>query len=66
METPEQCKLEWKLHPVKGWEMKLTGDCDETLEQIESLPPRKREYLLRRIEVEDHEPSSSSDSSTAS
>ena len=52
METPKRCKVEWKLHPVKGWELKLSGDCGETLEQIESLPPRKREYLMRRIEVE--------------
>jgi len=53
METLKRCNVEWHLDPVKGWELRLTGDCTETLEQIESLPPRKRQYLKRRIVVED-------------
>ena len=53
MTSPEKCELDWKLDPVKGWKLKLSGDCTETLEQIESLPPRKRQYLKRRIEIED-------------
>jgi len=52
METPKRCKYDWQLHPVKGWTLKLSGDCDETLKQIETLPPRKRQYLKRRIEIE--------------
>ena len=64
METPKQCKTDWQFDPVKGWKLKLSGDCGETLEEIEALPPRKRDYLKRRIEVEDYEPSSVS--STAS
>ena len=53
MEAPKPCKIEWHLDPVKGWGIRLTGDCEETLEQIESLPSRKRQYLKRRIIVED-------------
>ncbi len=66
MKTPKLCKYEWQLDPVKGWKLKLSGDCGDTLEQIEALPPRKRQYLKRRIEVEDYEPPASSASSTAS
>ena len=66
MEPPKQCKTDWEFDPVKGWKLRLTGDCAETLEQIESLPSRKRQYLKRRIEVEDYEPPASSASSTAS
>ncbi len=66
MEAPKPCNVEWHLDPVDGWKLRLTGDCAETLEQIESLPPRKRQYLKRRIEVEDYELPASSASSTAS
>jgi hypothetical protein len=52
MESPKQCKTDWEFDPVKGWKLRLTGDCAETLEQIESLPTRKRDYLKRRLVME--------------
>ncbi len=66
MEPLKQCNVAWHLDPEDGWKLRLTGDCAETLKQIESLPSRKRQYLKRRIEVEDYEPPASSASSTAS
>lgn len=53
METPKVCKTELEFDPVRGWTLKLSGDCADIREKIEGLPKRKREYLKRRIEVEE-------------
>ena len=53
MELPKKCKVEWIPDKALGWKLKLSGSCADTLEQIEGLPTRKRQYLKRRIELED-------------
>jgi len=49
---PERCKIHIVNDSVTGWKLKLEGDCSNTLNQIEALPPRRRRYLKRRIETE--------------
>jgi hypothetical protein len=53
MESTKKCNVEWVPDKALGWKLKLSGSCTDTLEQIEGLPTRKRQYLKRRIEVQD-------------
>ena len=48
----DRCAVRVLLHPVKGFELELEGDCADTSKVIEDLPPRKRGYLTRRLRIE--------------
>ena len=50
-EKKEKCEIEYVPDPTTGWKLKLKGDCSETLQKIDDLPPRKRGYVKRRIVV---------------
>jgi hypothetical protein len=52
-DQPERCKIKIVPHPVKGVELELKGNCFDTIKIIESLPPRRSRYFMRRIKVVD-------------
>lgn len=47
------CKLELIKDESLGWKLCLKGNCEATLQVIEDMPPRRRRYLERRLEIED-------------
>jgi hypothetical protein len=49
----ESCKLELVKNESLGWKLSLKGDCEATLQAIKNMPPRRRRYLERRIEIEE-------------
>ncbi len=52
-EKPERCDIKFVPKGGDDWELELSGNCDETIKQVEALPPRKRRYIDRRIRVLD-------------
>ena len=52
-ETPERCDIKYVPKGRDDWELELSGNCGETLQKLEALPPRKRRYIERRIRVVD-------------
>ncbi len=52
MSTPK-CKITWREDGPLGWKLNLKGDCEDTLQAMENLPPRRRRYLARRLEIEE-------------
>jgi hypothetical protein len=53
MSESEKCDIKIVNHPEKIWELRLSGDCSETIDLIESLPPGKRRYLKKRTTILD-------------
>jgi len=52
-EKPERCEIKVVSKGEGDWELTLSGDCTKTLQQLDSLAPRKRRYLQRRIRLVD-------------
>ena len=52
-EKREKCDNKFVPTGRDDWELELSGNCGETLQQMEALPPRKRRYIERRIRVLD-------------
>jgi hypothetical protein len=53
MSGTEKCVIQIAKHPEKIWELRLSGDCGEVLDLIESFPPGKRRYLKKRTTILD-------------
>ena len=49
----KKCFIHIIPHDVKGWEFELRGECKDTLMFVENLPPSKRQYLERRLNIRD-------------
>jgi len=53
MSDIEKCDIKIVKHPEEIWMLELSGDCSETIDLIESLPPGKRRYLKKRTTILD-------------
>ena len=49
----KKCFIHITPHETKGWEFELRGECRDTLMFVENLPPSKRRYLERRLNIRD-------------
>jgi len=49
----EKCEIRIAPKGKDDWTLELSGDCSETLKQLEALPPRRRRYLERRTRIID-------------
>ena len=43
----ESCNIKWEKNG-DDWRILLEGSCTKVLNEIEELPPRRKNYLLRR------------------
>jgi hypothetical protein len=49
-EAKGKCEVKF-IVDENDWKIQLSGDCQETIEKVNALPPRKKNYAKRRIQA---------------
>ncbi len=48
----DKCRIKIMPDAVKGWKIEARGDCEEEFSFLADIPTRRRNYLMRRIQIE--------------